>query len=199
MPMHCPICRKGHWWKRTGAPAVDSTRPNLGRQHRIAAGSTRPRAHNGLVQLSQDSRQSFPSIFRISVAGSFVVALSRSFRTVRSESPHNCAISVTRRPRRRSRFIRSTTSGVTFKSPPRRRLGIPSGTAEFGLPEALNHNDTAFFSNGILSLFRQLREYFCSTASSLEVPSHGRPRPGEEPTVSCRRLIQHRPRCYRTY
>jgi hypothetical protein len=157
------------------------------------------RAHNGLVQLSQDSRQSFPSIFRISVAGSFVVALSRSFRTVRSESPHNCAISVTRRPRRRSRFIRSTTSGVTFKSPPRRRLGIPSGTAEFGLPEALNHNDTAFFSNGILSLFRQLREYFCSTASSLEVPSHGRRRPGEEPTVSCRRLIQHRPRCYRTY
>jgi hypothetical protein len=136
MPMHCPICRKGHWWNRTGAPAVDSTRPNLGRQHRIAAGSTRPRAHNGLVQLSQDSRQSFPSIFRISVAGSFVVALSRSFRTVRSESPHNCAISVTRRPRRRSRFIRSTTSGVTFKSPPRRTLGIPSGTAEFGL---LNH------------------------------------------------------------
>jgi hypothetical protein len=29
-----------------------------------------------------------------------------------------------RRPRRRSRLIRSTTSGVTFKSPPRRRLGV---------------------------------------------------------------------------
>ena len=52
------------------------------------------------------------------------MALLSTFLTVGSESPHSWAISGMRRPRRRSRLIRSTTSGVTFKSPPRRRLGV---------------------------------------------------------------------------
>jgi hypothetical protein len=133
MPMRCPVCRKDHWWNCAQAGVVEApdqikaAKPNCGWIHK-------PRSRCGLTAMVRALVSIFPIDFHPgfsrSVVDSFVVALSRTFLTVGSESPHSCAMSATRRPRRRRRFIRSTISGVTFKSPPRSTIGTRSAPAK---------------------------------------------------------------------
>jgi hypothetical protein len=169
--MRCPVCRKDHWWNCAQAGVVEApdqikaAKPNCGWIHK-------PGSRCGLTAMVRALVSIFPIDFHPgfsrSVVDSFVVALCRTFLTVGSESPHSCAISATRRPRRRRRFIRSTISGVTFKIPAPKYNWYAKCSRKIALP---NHNETAVFPD-------------CITNSDNR-PAFFVPRRSEIPEVRC--------------